>query len=202
MARVDAAAIPIERQWVTPADVVDAAMAHVRHALNGRSVKVDGDAETVVEIDPRLSSGALSHLLENAAQYSPPRGHRRGRPRRGRWAPCLGDRSRARPGSRRARTSLRALLSWTRRAAAAPGTGMGLAITRGLLAAAGGRVWAENVPGAGARFSMTVPRSRPGGRPGGASEDVTWAFGFWSSTTSRTSWRAWRRCCDRGATRC
>ena len=34
---------------------------------------------------------------------------------------------------------------------------MGLAITRGLLAAAGGRVWAENVPGAGARFSMVVP---------------------------------------------
>jgi len=41
--------------------------------------------------------------------------------------------------------------------AAAFGTGMGLAITRGLLAAAGGRVWAENVPGGGARFSMVVP---------------------------------------------
>ena len=38
-----------------------------------------------------------------------------------------------------------------------PGTGMGLAITRGLLAAAGGRVWAENIPGAGAKFSMVVP---------------------------------------------
>ena len=37
------------------------------------------------------------------------------------------------------------------------GTGMGLSITRGLLAAAGGRVWAENVPGAGARFSLLVP---------------------------------------------
>ena len=24
-----------------------------------------------IEIDPRLASGALSHLLENAAQYSP-----------------------------------------------------------------------------------------------------------------------------------
>ena len=34
---------------------------------------------------------------------------------------------------------------------------MGLAITRGLLAAGGGRVWAENAPGGGARFSMTVP---------------------------------------------
>ena len=37
------------------------------------------------------------------------------------------------------------------------GTGMGLAITRGLLAAAGGRVWAENIPDEGARFSMVVP---------------------------------------------
>jgi signal transduction histidine kinase len=34
---------------------------------------------------------------------------------------------------------------------------MGLAITRGLLAAANGRVWAENVQGAGARFSIYVP---------------------------------------------
>ena len=34
---------------------------------------------------------------------------------------------------------------------------MGLSITRGLLAAAGGRVWAENVPEAGARFTIVVP---------------------------------------------
>jgi signal transduction histidine kinase len=38
-----------------------------------------------------------------------------------------------------------------------PGTGMGLAITRGLLNAIDGRVWAENAAGGGARFSMTVP---------------------------------------------
>jgi signal transduction histidine kinase len=37
------------------------------------------------------------------------------------------------------------------------GTGMGLAITRGLLAAEGGRVWAENVEPGGARFSISVP---------------------------------------------
>jgi signal transduction histidine kinase len=34
---------------------------------------------------------------------------------------------------------------------------MGLAITRGLLAAAGGRVWAENAPQGGARFTIVVP---------------------------------------------
>ena len=37
---------------------------------------------------------------------------------------------------------------------------MGLAITRGLLTAAGGRVWAENMPGAGARFTIVVPAPR------------------------------------------
>ena len=34
---------------------------------------------------------------------------------------------------------------------------MGLAITRGLLAAAGGHVWAENAAGGGARFTLVVP---------------------------------------------
>ena len=71
MARMDASAILVERQWVTAAEVVDAAMAHVRHALEGRTVNVEADGDTAVEIDPRLASGALSHLLENAAQYSP-----------------------------------------------------------------------------------------------------------------------------------
>src|SRR6185503_12491130 len=61
----------VERQWVAASDVVDAALAHVRHALEGHAVRVDADMEMEVEIDPRLTSVALSHILENAAQYSP-----------------------------------------------------------------------------------------------------------------------------------
>ena len=38
-----------------------------------------------------------------------------------------------------------------------PGTGMGLAITRGLIAADGGRVWAENVAPNGASFNIAIP---------------------------------------------
>ncbi len=158
MARIDAAAMEIDRQWVTAADVVDAAGAHARHLLEGRAVRVDADADTQVHIDPRLTSVALSHLLENAAKYSPP------------GAEIIVEARVDAGGLRVAVTDHGAGLDpgeldhlferfYRGRAArqASSGTGMGLSITRGLLAAAGGRVWAENVPGAGARFSMLVP---------------------------------------------
>lgn len=37
------------------------------------------------------------------------------------------------------------------------GSGLGLAIARGLVEAQGGRIWAENRPSGGARFSFTLP---------------------------------------------
>ncbi len=165
MARIDAAAIHLEPQWVTSADVVDAASAQVRHAIGGHLLRVNADEQTEVEIDPRLASVALSHLLENAAHYSRPgseiivdarihpEGLQIGVTDQG---PGLD------PGE------LDHLFERFYRGKAArqlvSGTGMGLAITRGLLTAAGGRVWGENVPGGGARFTIMIPgRRRPVG---------------------------------------
>jgi len=39
------------------------------------------------------------------------------------------------------------------------GTGLGLAIARGLVEAHGGRIWAQSVPGQGARFSFVLPKA-------------------------------------------
>lgn len=158
MARIDAAAIHFEPQWVTPAEIVDAASAQVRHALDGHALRVDADEQAEVEVDPRVASVALSHLIENAALYSP------------------SDReiaidARAQPDGLRVAVTdhgpgldpgeLDHLFERFYRGRSArqvvPGTGMGLAITRGLLSAAGGRVWGENVPGAGARFTIIIP---------------------------------------------
>jgi two-component system sensor histidine kinase KdpD len=158
MARIDAEAIQVERHWVTAADVLDAAVAHVRHAVEGHELHVEADADLEVEIDPRLSSVALSHVIENAAQYSPANAPILVR------AQATGDGLHISvtdcgpgldPGELehlferfyRGRTARQATF----------GTGMGLSITRGLLSAAGGRIWAENAPDAGARFSLVVP---------------------------------------------
>ena len=161
MARIDAEAIRIEKQWVTPADVVDAALAHVRHAVEGHALSVEADAEMEVEIDPRLTSVALAHVIENAAHYSPV-----DRPILVR-AQIMGDGLHLSvtdqgPGldqGELAHLFERFYRGRSARQATTIGTGMGLSITRGLLSAAGGRIWAENAPGAGAMFSMAVPGS-------------------------------------------
>ena len=145
---------------MTAADVVDAAVAHVRHALDGHALRVDADADMEVEIDPRLTSVALSHVLENAAQYSPKDREivvQAQVERDGLHVSVTDGGPGLDPGELdhlferfyRGRSARQASF----------GTGMGLSITRGLLAAAGGRIWAENIAGAGARFSMAVPGS-------------------------------------------
>jgi two-component system, OmpR family, sensor histidine kinase KdpD len=158
MARIDAHAIKPARQWITPADVVDAAAAHVRHALEGRTLRVNADSDAEVEIDPRLTAAALAHLLENAAQYSPPDQPILVTARAGRegFEVTVTDQGHGLDLSELDHLFERFYRGQTARQSSF-GTGMGLAITRGLLAAAGGRVWAENAPDAGARFTIVVP---------------------------------------------
>ena len=158
MARVDAGAIVVDRQWVTASDIVDAAIAHVQHVVEGHPLDVDVADECEIEIDPRLTSSALSHLLENAAQYSPPGTpiHVVGHVDQAGLSVTVTDHG---PGLDPGELDHLFERFYRGRASrgATVGTGMGLSITRGLLAAAGGRVWAENIPGAGARFSLIVP---------------------------------------------
>jgi len=158
MARIDAGAVTHDPRWVAPTEIVDAARSRVEHLLRGRTVNVTVESDGLVRLDPRLAAAALSHLLENAAQYSDPaarieleaavspqglmiavRDHGKGITAAD--FPHLFDRFYRGAAGKSGRS----------------GTGMGLAIARGLLALEGGRITVENCDDGGARFTIIVP---------------------------------------------
>lgn len=166
MARIEIDAVAAEQEWVQPAEIVEAAVRQVEHALREHRVELDVTVDrTLVRLDPRLTSAALAQLLENAAHYSPAsspitvqvvlsadevqiavRDHGMG------IAPEDLDHvfDRFYRGKNTSQHQF--------------GTGMGLAIVRGLLAAQGGRVVAQNLPDGGSAFTITIPtetRSAP-----------------------------------------
>ena len=157
MARIDAAAVNPERQWVSPSDVVDAAVSHAGPALAEHPLEIEADDLNEVHVDPRLTSSALAHVLENAARYSPGAAAIAVRG----WTEADGVHFMVRdsgPGLDPA--DLEHLFEPFYRGVKtrhATGTGLGLAITRGLLAAEHGRVWCESLPSGGAQFSIVVP---------------------------------------------
>jgi len=160
MARIEAGSVEPHRTWTTPAEVIEAAVSHAAPWLAGRDVRVDARDDEAVEIDPRLASSALAHLLENAARYAPDgpisvRG----------WADDQGLRLDVRDeGPGLMPHELERLFEPFYRGelfrSQMPGTGMGLAITRGMVSADGGRVWAETLAPKGACFSIAVPARR------------------------------------------
>jgi K+-sensing histidine kinase KdpD len=157
MARIDAGGVQPQRGWTTPSEIVEAALSHAASAISGRHIEVDAADEVVVEIDPRLTAGALAHLIENAARYAS-----EGPIQIRAWTDEQGLRLEVRDSGPGVQPAERERLfepfyrgeDFRQRI---PGTGMGLAITRGLLAAQGGKVWAENAVPNGACFSIAVP---------------------------------------------
>lgn len=158
MARIDAGAVSTEARWTYPSEIVTAARDQVEHLLQAHQVAVDIDPDAPVKLDPRLTATALAHLLENAAQYTPPDSPIEVKSRLNAEGLTLEVRDH---GEGIAAADLPRLFERFYRGAAAKsrasGTGMGLWIVRGLLAAEQGHVWAENRPDGGAQFTIAVP---------------------------------------------
>jgi two-component system sensor histidine kinase KdpD len=162
MSTIDSGAIAPAPQWVHPLEIVEAAQRQLEHSLRSHTVSVPdlGDSPAVY-VDPQLTANALARLLENAARYSPP-------------GTTITIEHELQPdgltiavrdqGAGIAPDDLPHLFDRYYRGVearvGAAGSGMGLSIARGLIAAEGGRVWAENPPGGGARFSLFVPAAQ------------------------------------------
>ena len=158
MARIDASAVAAERRWVHPSEIWEGATESISQALSDHPIELFIDEETLVYLDPKLTAAALTRVLENAAKYAP---SGTGITVVMTWSSgvftiAVSDRG---PGivpadlPRIFDRFYRGELTGRR----VGGTGMGLPIARGLLAAQGGQIAAENRAEGGARLTLRIP---------------------------------------------
>jgi len=169
MARIDTGAVSAESRWSHPMEIITAAREQVERALGLHPIELHVESDMLVRLDPRLTATAVAHVLENAAQYSPAGSAIDVGARVAGDELIIHVRDRG-PGI--ASPDLPHLFDRFYRGVAArnrtSGTGMGLWIARGLLAAENGRIWADNHPDGGAEFTMVVPVAAKGPEPIGS----------------------------------
>ena len=162
MARLQAGAVQLDRQWQPLEEVVGSAIKAARPALGDRTVSVNlDDGLPFVQIDAVLIERVLVNLLENAAKYTPAHtaigiGARTEDEHIALWVDDLG------PGLPKGREE--ALFNKFERGhkeSATPGVGLGLAICRTIVEAHGGTIRGLNREGGGARFMISIPRGQP-----------------------------------------
>jgi two-component system sensor histidine kinase KdpD len=161
MAEIDADGIKVHAEPVLRRTVLDRAVEESLPLLSAHRVviAVEG-ADNPVWLDPHLIGRVLRHLLENAARYTPP-GTRivmRSRRTADRVEFLVEDNG---PGIDAYDLPLIFEKFYRGKrgaqAASAAGTGMGLAITRAILAAHGGRIEVTSTPGQGTTFIFWIP---------------------------------------------
>jgi two-component system sensor histidine kinase KdpD len=160
MARIEAGELRLSKEW-TPVEelfsnVLDRCSASIR---NHRVVLNVGSKQLLVRIDSRLVAEALTNLVENAARYSPSGSQiiLRAVAEDGELTISVSDEGQGVAPGKRERIFDKfyrgSHLSEHRNG----GTGMGLAIARGIIEAHGGRIWVESTPSQGATFAFTMP---------------------------------------------
>ena len=174
MARLQAGAVPMRRDWQPLEEVVGSALAACAPSLQGRPIHVRlADDLPLLSLDAVLFERVLVNLLENAAKYTPAGSaidieavatsdlvtihvddHGPGLP----------------PGRE---DTLFDKFERGAKESATPGVGLGLAISRAIVQAHQGRIHAENrlrdAEVTGARFTIELPRGEPPAEDGSGS---------------------------------
>jgi len=159
MARIDAAEVRLRKERLSALDLLEDAISLHREELQGRQVRISGDAASIeVEGDRQILSDALGQFIDNALRYSTPGTiilaaaaeelgeaifsvHNEGPPVRPADRERIFDRFyRAEDARHRA-----------------PGTGLGLSIVKKAAEAHGGRTWVVSEERAGTTFFLALP---------------------------------------------
>jgi len=162
MARIQSGEVKLNLQWQPLEEVVGSALKSTQTPLANHRVEVDLDSRLpLIQFDGVLIERVLVNLLENAAKYTPAGSTVRlaaitsGKD-------LLVSVSDDGPGLPKGQEeSIFEKFTRGARESATSGVGLGLAICRAIIEAHQGRIWAENQPAGGARFSFTLPLGTP-----------------------------------------
>ena len=159
LARIDSGALTLELHDARLAGLVDSCLRGLEAEAKARQVSLQAhvDGELTARCAPEKVERVLLNLLVNALRHTPSDGSVavRAQPDEDGVLVVVED-----TGDGLSAESERRMFERFWRgdpARSARGAGLGLAIARGLVEAHGGRIWAENRPGGGARVSFTLP---------------------------------------------
>jgi len=155
LARIESHKVTIERQAVPLAEKLQQAAAT---CANGRVPVINIPRDLIVEADPDLIALVVRQLVENACKYSPENTPVEISAERNNGSVTVRVMDKG-PGISPWELDriFEKFYRGTRGRGRTEGTGMGLAIAKGIIEAHGGKIWAENRPGGGAVFLFKLP---------------------------------------------
>lgn len=155
--RLESGSVRLKKEPYPVEDVIGTALDRLEKRLSGREVKTDIPEDLpLVPVDPVLMELVFINLVENAVRHAP-------------GAAAVEISAYERPDSIEITVADRGpglglehighvFEKFYRANPAAGGAGLGLAICKAVVAAHGGTIRAENRPGGGASFLLTLPR--------------------------------------------
>ena len=162
MSRIEGGALKPEKEWYPVDELIHDVLDHMQPVLQGRTVQTHlPDDLPPVELDYLQMDQVLTNLIENAVRYTPPEspievsaqidGEQ--------MVISVADRGPGIPQADKERVfdKFYRVLGTQRNAATIPGSGLGLAVSKGLVEAHGGHIWVEDRPGGGSIFRFTLP---------------------------------------------
>jgi two-component system, OmpR family, sensor histidine kinase KdpD len=162
MSRIEGGALQPEKEWYPIDELLHDVLSRMQPLMQGRNVTTDVPADLPpVELDYMMIDQVLTNLIENALRYTPT-----GSPieiavsaTATEMHISVADRGPGIPAEdlERIFDKFYRVMGHTREIS---GSGVGLAVCRGLVEAHSGRIWAANRSGGGAIFRFTLPLSK------------------------------------------
>lgn len=164
IARLEAGRIVVTPEPVRLADATQSVLTELERliAAKGLQVSVDADHAPAVLADPQLVRQAVLNLISNAIKYNNPGGRLdiRIAAQNDALEWSVRDTGMGIPRAAQSRLFEKFFRADNAVAQEVEGTGLGLHLVRLIIEQAGGRVWCESEPGAGALFAFTLPMAQ------------------------------------------